>query len=196
MADYFIFRHPRDAGDYCAIHELPDEFPDPWMPSDGERMGDEYGAPADLSMSSESPGILLSDVISNILGYLIVSPALRALLEEHSGAEIEFLPVRILNHKGRLASDEYSIANVIGTVDCVDMARSEGRLDPGESGVFARLKKLHLDPGRVPPEGRLFRIAAMPPVMIIRDDLRRILEDAGITGAEYLTLGEPVNIIA
>lgn len=196
MAEFYILEHPDDPGDFCFISDLPDDFPDPWMASEGERMGDDYGSPVDFRMSARSAGIALSDFISNTLGYYIVSARLRELLEEAAGVEIEFLPVRIINHKGRVASEEYSVANVIGTLDCVDMSRSEGQLDPDDETIFARLEKLYLDRERIPPDRALFRIASMPPLIVIREDLRRKLMDAEITGAVYLPLGEKVNIIA
>src|SRR5438128_11354704 len=65
-------------------------------------------------------GAMVPDFIPNALGLLLVSAGLKALLEKHADAAIEFVPVTIRNQRGRQLKETYFIANVLGKVDCLD----------------------------------------------------------------------------
>ncbi len=93
---------------------------------------------------------------------------------------LQYLPVAIHNHKGRVAAEDCYIANVFKAVDCVDRSQSElteSALKPGQLSI---LKRLQLDRERIPPDARLFRLKDMPALLIVRGDLRARLEEAGI----------------
>lgn len=193
MAEYYILNaDPND--DYCALYDFAEEFHDIEMPSDGVRMGELYAGNQTFRMADEVRGHLIADVINNAFGYLIVSSRLKKLLEVYATAEIEYLPIRIQNHKGRIASDDCFIVNIIGTVDCVDMERTEGTPDPVNEGWLMSIEELHLDTNRITPSLNLFRINVMPSVIIVRDDLRQRMEEEGINGAEFLEMGDEVSL--
>ncbi|MCY1074003.1 hypothetical protein OV287_05850 [Archangium sp. miwbw1] len=76
-------------------------------------------------MDKGHPGLNVPDLVSNTLGVEIVSSKLKDLLEKESGARAEYVPLRILNHKRRVAAKGCFIANVLEAQDCVDwIARS------------------------------------------------------------------------
>ncbi|MFY2561075.1 imm11 family protein [Corallococcus terminator] len=193
MTSYFILSDTAEP-EQCAIHDFLDAFERIDMPARGTRMGGAYPSGIRFQMTADVRGMQVTDVLQNALNYLMVTARLKALLEEHSGVDIEFLPFTLLNHKGRVASKECYIANVVGTVPCVDEARTEGRRSATKPGTYARITKLELDTQRIDPARKLFRIASQPTTLIIRDDLRSVLEQAGVTGAQYLELGESVDL--
>jgi hypothetical protein len=86
------------------------------------------------------------------------------------------------------------IANVIGTIDCVDPAGTEADESYVRPGQFSGLFKLSLDPARIAPRAKLFRIKSKPTVLIIRDDLRSILDENGTSGVKYINMGEECMI--
>jgi hypothetical protein len=193
MATYFVLASAK-APEHCAIFDYLDPFEDIDLPAEGSRVGSRYPSGVRFQMAAEVAGLQVTDVLRNALGYLMISSKLKNLLEKHSTAEIEFLPFTLLNHKGRVAARECHIANVIGTVECVDLARTEGspsEIDPGE---MLRITRLHLLPERIVPARDLFRIASQPRTLLVREDLRQVLEAEGITGARFLALGEPVDL--
>ena len=137
----------------------------------------------------------MPDVIRNAVRYLMISGRVKSLLEEHATAEIEFLRFTLLDHQGQVASDDCYLANVLGTVDCVDMERSEGTVGETRKGVrFERLTRLHLRDEAVDPQRNIFRITPMPAVIVVREDLKAALEDVQITGAEFFPMGAEVRI--
>jgi hypothetical protein len=127
-------------------------------------------------------GIRLADSIPNTLHLLIVSEKLKQVLGEKSGADIEFLPVHIRNHKGRIVKEPYFIANILGTVECVDRQRSRfdtSEIRPDQVFTFFRLA---LDESKIPSDATLFRLKEQTDLVIIREDLGKDILRAGGDG--------------
>ncbi|NTX07400.1 hypothetical protein HUA75_37195 [Myxococcus sp. CA040A] len=138
--------------------------------------------------------MVVPDLVSNTERIAIVSTRLKTLLEQYSGARIEFLPVSISNHKGRIAAKDYFIANVLEHVDCIDKERSEvEELDPDPARLSGLFRLRVLD-DRIPAEAALFRLKPMPPAILIREDLRARLSAESLSGIRYIELGEKCAI--
>jgi hypothetical protein len=193
IESYFVLGRDLNP-DNCAIYENPGEMENRHYPARGIRMEDSYPDGYKFSMSKDMPGIRVPDIINNALGYLMISAKLKELLEKHATAEIEYLRFTLLNHKRRVASDQYFIANLIGTVDCVDRERTIGDMSALNPGQYSRIKRLFLQEDKLDPALNLFRIASLPKVILIRDDLKKELEGQGITGAIYCEMGSKLVI--
>ncbi|WNG62437.1 hypothetical protein F0U59_03280 [Archangium gephyra] len=139
-------------------------------------------------MDTRHTGLVVPDLVANNFHLHIVSSRLKKLLE--GGAKGEFLPVSIHNHKGHVAEEDYYIANVFNVVECVDKSRSKCTESASKPGQLSILKSLQLDTQRIPAEAQLFRLKEMPAIIIIRGDLRARLDEAGVTGARYVGMGE------
>ncbi|NOJ52700.1 hypothetical protein HK404_08785 [Myxococcus xanthus] len=136
----------------------------------------------------------IPDLVNNTERISIVSEKLKALLEQQAGARIEFLPVTIANHKGRVAAKDYFIANLLDHVDCVDKERSEvEELNPDPT-LLSGLFRLQVFPERIPSNAKLFRLKTMPPAIIVREDLRAAIDAGHITGVNYIAMGEECAI--
>ena len=179
--------------DHCSVLSAPPEMTDRFKAATGVRLGDAYASQT-FCMADEVPGLLVGDFVHNALGFLMVRDRVRELLATHATAEIEWLPFRLLNHKGRVAEERAWIANVIGTCDCVDLARTTGTPKAGRPGQFLEITELHLDESRIDPQRNIFRIAARPRVVVVRDDLRAALEAAQTTGVRFAAMGEQVEL--
>lgn len=130
----------------------------------------------------DSHGIKLTDSIPNTLHLLIVSEKLKHALEEKSGAVIEFLPVKIRNQRGRVVQEPYFIANIVGTLECVDRERSKfdtSSIRPDQVFTFFRLA---LDAAKIPPDTKLFRLKEKSNLVIVREDLADDILRAGCDG--------------
>ncbi|MBZ4422609.1 imm11 family protein [Myxococcus sp. RHSTA-1-4] len=191
---YFIITED-ESEESCLIDELPRPLnKQSWMASKGVRMGNEYPSGVRLNMSVDG-GLVVPDYIPNTVLLPMVSGRLKSLLEKEVGVEIEFLPFALYNHKKRLAAEDCFIANVIGTHDCADMTKTRGEKSIISPGQFEALSRLDLDPAKVPPDSRLFRISVFPRVLLIRDDLRAIFEQGGISGIRYIAMGERCQVL-
>jgi hypothetical protein len=194
VASYSILRDALDDR-YCGIYDYLDEFPDIENPAEGIPAADTFPDGVRFQMARETPGLLIADLINNAFGYLMVSAKGRAFLEKHvQGAKIEWLRFTLLNHKARVASTECFIANVLGTVDCVNPHKTTGEASQVDPGEYMSITRLVLDPQRIPPSANLFRIASLPSVLIVRDDLRAAMEAEPLTGVTFLELDADVDL--
>ncbi|WNG14148.1 imm11 family protein [Cystobacter fuscus] len=182
-------------GDSCILDRHPEYFEHIWQAAEGVRLGSLYPPqPLRLAMSRRMGGKAVFDIIANTLGYLIVSERVRGVLERNATADIEFLPIQLVDHKGRDETRGFFIANVLGQVDCVDLKASryeESALSPGE---FFALTKLVLDETRVDARRNIFRITRLPQVILVREELAAGLRESGATGLSLLQLGTEVSL--
>ncbi len=134
--------------------------------------------------------LLLEDVVRNINKVLVVSERLRGFLEEKAGRNNEFLPVTIVNHKGRKEKEPYFIAHQVGLQDCIDLDQSEYERNDIDPNIFASLDKLVLDEKRIDPEVSLFRMAGYPFVPVFRRDLAEAITAQGFTGIGFQEIAD------
>jgi hypothetical protein len=194
MPSFSIFSTSDDPK-HCLVDEIPDSLrPKKWRISKGLPMEHRYPPDVVLKMERAHKGLVVPDMVSNTERIALVSPKLKGLLEQHSGARIEFLPVSIANNKGRIAVKDYFIANVLDHVDCIDKERSEvEELNPDPT-LLSGLFRLQVLQDRIPPEAKMFRLKTMPSAILIRDDLRTLLDTENLTGIRYIAMGEECAI--
>ncbi|RKH17806.1 hypothetical protein D7Y13_11740 [Corallococcus praedator] len=194
MSKYFIMTTRRH-DDFTAIMTYPRAMTYIHKPSYGIRMGADYKEAYPFEMDPESTGLRIADIIHNTVGYLMVSARMKAFLEQHVKAEIEFLRFTLMNHKGRIESDDCHIVNVIGAHDWLDMGKTEGQRHPLEQDRFTRLKRLVLHEDRIAPDANLFRVSPAPGLILVREDLKAQIEAAGFTGPAFLEAGTPIRLV-
>ncbi|CAM4049492.1 imm11 family protein [Corallococcus soli] len=195
MHEYYVLSTPGDES-LCILDKESGELCEMgWMFVEGIRARERYGPSASLAMTDDYPGVKLTDNLINTFGYWVISEALKALLEKEAHTDIEYLPVPIINHKGRRTEGEFFIANPFAIVDCVDLGNSNVDESQMAPGLFGGIYRLALDGTRIPPEARLFRLKQMPKVIIVREDLRAALDAQGLTGLSYIAMGEDCMLV-
>jgi hypothetical protein len=162
----------------------------------GEPAGPKYPDDLRLPMSSKSPGKATPDALHNSMRFLLASQRLTEILRRELTEEVEYLPFTLVNHKQKPVPGYGFIVNLIGVVDCVDAAATQGRASAMKPELLMNIKVLGLDAQRIPKDKRLFRIKAKPDVLIVRDDLRATLESEKVTGLVYYELGKPLPLMA
>jgi len=190
MRKYYIFESIYD--DYFAqLSSSPDEMNKvDWKIPLGLSVKNEFPSNIKLEFNEMHPGISVPDLVDNTLHFHIVSEKLKNILSDEVVQEIEFLPINIINHKKREEPGMYYIANLIGSVDCVDMENSSYRESNLKPEYFSRIKVLYIDETKVPEDCKLFRLSKMPWVFIIREDLVDVLKNKGIKGFKQIQMGE------
>jgi len=188
MSEYFCISNSDD-NRFCFIDQDP-PFEKWWRVTKGLRMDSRYPLDTQFSMSKKKHGIVVSDYICNSLLMCMVSSRLKSIFENEAEAEIEFLPFTLINHKERIVATDCYLANIIGTMDCIDMEKTDARKSLSEPGTFMYIFRLYLDQKQIDKNRKLFRLKQEPSVIIIRDDLRNILEDNNITGIKYINMGD------
>ena len=98
---------------------------------------------------------------------------------------VQFFDVRIKSSIGEVTN--YKIFNITDKFDCVDFSKSE--LTLFDSGNIERIKKLVLDPNKIPFPRKIFLLGRKTSqIIIIHDDLRQAIEEEGLTGFVFIDL--------
>jgi len=147
-----------------------------WFPEDAE-----------FQLNDES-GMVLADIIPNSVLWRIVSDSLKKLLEKHASCEMEFLPIRIRDHRDQLITETYYILNILGTVSCMDRQKSDYDASALDESQVVTFRHLYLDTDKIPEHINLFRFGEERDMFMMRQDLMQILIDSGITGLAFTSL--------
>jgi hypothetical protein len=170
MSDYYFVKtsaHLDDA--FCFIEREPDGTNDyTYKMAEGEPMGSLYPKNAKVTMAKEYKGTKLPSLVGNVMSFLIVDEAMRQAIEKGKVGKVEYLPLSILDHKKKLASDKYFIVNPLGTFDCLDLKKSKiERVDDEIVGI----QQFVLDPKKLAKAPDLFRLPEMPNQYVFSKDL-------------------------
>ena len=151
----------------------------------GTSVADVWPTDMTFSMNPERPrDVALIDYIYNLEGFLLASPRLATFLRDQALPEVEFLPVAILDHKGRAASKEYAIVNCHRVIDCVDQRSSDFKWD-GLQDPSMVVKRMALSADALGENDRLIRPRFVPGVVLYRADLREALNTQKFTGLAF-----------
>ncbi|MGC4085933.1 MAG: hypothetical protein QM736_28350 [Vicinamibacterales bacterium] len=168
----------------CSVTYLSDrQFV--WELATGVPLANVWPADMTFSMNPERPkDVSLIDAIDNLEGRLLASPRLVAALQEHALTDVEYLPVTVLDHKGRVASKDYRIVHCCRVVDCVDQQRSTFKWDGLERPSMV-VSTLVLNPQALTDDMRLIRPQFVPGKMLFRADLMQALNAQKFTGLAF-----------
>lgn len=181
---HYVFALDINNDDNALLSEHPPEADErAYLFRDGVPQAGWFPRDAEYAMNHRYPDARsLYDLQNTTLKLLVVSKALRSILEELDGARIEFLPITIRDHRNKVASKEYSIANVLGLIECVDHASSSFDIDPMIPTRFSHTNKLVLVEEAIPKDRHIFRLKERPWCHIVTETLKKAVEDRGLRG--------------
>ncbi|OLB14577.1 MAG: hypothetical protein AUH10_03720 [Gammaproteobacteria bacterium 13_2_20CM_66_19] len=134
--------------------------------------------------------LLLTDNLLNSDSCMVVSSKLADALRARNVSKLEYLPVSIVDHKGKVASKDYYILNPLELIDCIDRKKSkfrESRITPGR---IAKFEKLVIDETRIPPDRSLFRMQGYPSIALASKALADDLIRGNFSGLGWLALNK------
>ncbi len=152
----------------------------------------EQEAPADWSEDGPLTDLLFDPK------FHVCSPRLKALLEGlELGPDIQFLPIRIKGEKSGREVGIYYVANFLRRIPCLDLEHSiygrygdhleDFQVFPEKIGQICRVVKAVLRKEAI-GEARLFRVDEWEYIVVIREDVKRAMAKARITGCYFLEL--------
>jgi len=144
-------------------------------------MADEYPDDARINMSNRHPGKVLCDFLSNSKSILFVSRKMKEIVESMADNEIEYLPFSLYNHKGRLASSDYFIINIIGGFDCLNLEESDIEWSVSHLGEIVGIDTFVLDAEKVKEAPHIFRIKEDPCEYVVSETLANVFKAANLT---------------
>lgn len=141
----------------------------------GKRLGTHYPEDAKLHMDNRTRGIKLSSLLGNTNYFLVVCTEMKNVIEQTCTNEIEYLPISIVNHKGRVQSQNYWIINPIGTYDCVDRSASDIDYLSTDPQKVIGVTKLVFSSAKLANAPHLFRVPEQPEEYFISATLGKAL---------------------
>jgi len=139
----------------------------------------------------------LSDSLRNNDSLLVVSQALRSIIEAHE-KHVELLRVTLVAPKKKKVDAAYFIVNPLDAVDALDIGASTLRWNHGgqsprlKDGVIddsvERIERIVLDEKRVPADRSLFLLKYVDFVIFMRTSLLTAIGAAGLTGIEPIQI--------
>lgn len=175
---------------FCVCDGL-DGVPEQYQISQGISRAAGFPKDARFAMDRSFPKqVALPDCLSNADDMVVVSAKLEELLAGRGVRSVEYLPVGIVNHKGRRAKEPYFIVNPLVIVDCIDQAASDLQWNAIDPSSIASAGKLALDPARIPADLQLFRPKFMTELVVLRRDLADAVKAGGFTGLRFVEIDE------
>ena len=129
---------------------------------------------------------LLPDNLINTDGMIVASARLKSFLESRSPGHVEYLPVAIIDHRGKPVKSEYFIIHPVDPVDCLDLEKCEPTWSAIDKTKIKRLKRLVIDETKVGRDRGLFKPQSFYNIILTRRDLAEALDREGFTGLRWI----------
>lgn len=186
--NYFVMVWDLDLEDSAILSEHPHSIKaQASMFQRGMPLKDWMPAKAHYRMSNRYPDRrALIAFQTNTLDLLVVSHEARETLAPQPVQEMEFLPIVILDHRDKVASTDYFILNLLGSVDCMDREKSVYKNSPLNPSVFNSCRKLVLHEDRIPAGTELFRLTNGPTTYIASQELKERVVSRGLQGMKFV----------
>jgi hypothetical protein len=153
---------------------------------DGIPMLKRWPKDAHFKMRTDYPGYKrdtkLQDVWVPFYGTPVVSKRVKGFLEKKKLKNVEYLPVNILDHKGKVADKDYFIVHPIKAQDCLDIEASEPEYNLINEDEISEVKRLVIDDKRLDKKVQMFRIEGYSKELFVRKDLALEMVEQGFTG--------------
>lgn len=159
-----------------------------WRVREGESLAPVYPEDARIFMNPENPGIKLSSLIGNTKGMLIGSRDFKDTVAKHCENSIEYLPFTLHDHRRRVFSRDYFLINPLGSLDCLDIQKSDIKWSKEEPGEILRINSFVLDREKVKEAPQLFRVDKDPSTYVVGAGLAQELRDRQLTNVEWTEL--------
>lgn len=184
---YWVLK-ARTPDDGVRLSIVPSAGPEGWQYHEGVSLADGYPQRGDASMYFDPDypeDVVLYDFVDNINGLVVASQKAQTVFGKLGVSNIEVLPVWLCDHQDEVASREYAILNVLGSVDCIDMDRSIVRMDSIIKNQISGIKKIYLKHDSIQQDAKIFRASTRLNEIFVRDDVKKSLESAGLVGCKF-----------
>lgn len=164
-----------------AIENVPDEY----ELTEGVSRAEGFPPDAAFRMNPSFPrDVALADAVHSLGGdgVPVVSARIREVIDGFAPPETEYLPVTLFDHKGRVASDVYVIANSFHVVDCLDLDQMTVEWNPLDPDFMISCEGVVLDPSRLGDAPALFRPKGLQTRVLVRRDVADAIAASGATG--------------
>ncbi|MEM9378336.1 MAG: DUF1629 domain-containing protein [Planctomycetota bacterium] len=151
----------------------------------------DFPSAARFAMDPDFPhDTLLADRLVNLSGLVVASERIANYLRSKELPFVEYLPVSVVDHRGRDVGEPYFIVHPVEPVECLDVDACAPRWNKIRPGKIRGVRQLALDPERVDASRGIFACDAFHKPKLIRRDLARDMTDFGFTGSRFVETEE------
>lgn len=139
---------------------------------------------AHFRMRQESAkNIRLIDCFMSQDGLFVVSPRTQEVLRRNTSSKsgLELLPVTLINHRDRVASEDYAVAHTTNLIDCIDPNASQYDWNPINAEQML-VSELVFDSSKLGEDDSLVRAKYISHLLLVRDQLAEELMKEGLRG--------------
>lgn len=154
--------------------------------ADGESFEAIFPANANFDFDPDlKRNTVLVDFMLNKEDVLLCSERVKDFVQARHPAKLEYLPVTVLDHKGKPVGAPYFILHPVDPPDCIDRAHSKLTMSDFDPDDIWEAEHLVIDEAKVPADRLIFRPKAYNSVILLRRELAQDLVAAGFTGAGW-----------
>ncbi len=176
----------------CWLEDEIDGFKDEPFLSIGRSFKDNYPDDVSIAMDADFPkDTVVLDHLRNDLQ--ICSGGLTDFLKSKEIDNVEYLPIWLINHKGRKVKPCFNILNPVTPIDCLDLAACNVRYFDEEEGVIDTVEKFVIDETKCQDFPALMRIEGIRGKVLIHRELAMAIDAEGFTGCGWLELADMVG---
>lgn len=117
----------------------------------------------------------------------IVGPTLARILAKFASENVQLIPARVIGSDGEAV--EFAVLNVVGTVQCIDHARSSYEVLPGSNQILS-FRKLEFVEGCLGAR-HISRDCEYLSHIVVSERLVTEVRSLGLAGVDFM---EPINV--
>jgi len=167
------------------LSSLPENGPKDYEYSKGKSLVARHPEAQESAMyydPDRAEAIVLKDFVENLSDVIVCNHNVRSVLDGLEIKNVEYLPVWLMDHKNAVSSKDYMIANVLGSLDVIDMENSDYEMGVIIEDQIDDIDELVVDYDSMPEDARIFRASKKLDLVFIRDDVKQAFEKAGLQG--------------
>lgn len=129
-----------------------------------------------FEMNPERPKeVKLGEQHYNFERMVVIGARLSQFVRDLNEPSVHLLAVKILDHKGRVASRDFNIVHTAQVIDCLDPKASKAVWNPIDPSLMMSWGNLKLKAGKH-DFPKLFRVKQIPSFTFVREDVAQAIE--------------------
>jgi hypothetical protein len=188
MTDQPYLWKANSGGKYCVLESLQN-VPDAYEIAAGKPRLTGFPKNAQYHMNREfKKQVALADNLWGPGGHRVISGKLKSFVETRKPVGVEFLPVSIIDHKGKVASADYFLLHPVRIVDCIDQKKSQIDWNAIDKDQISSCPELVFNLKAIPEDALVFRPRHMEYEVFVQ---RQLADDISAEGFTALLFMEP-----
>ena len=187
MSDYVIWKYKK-VNNACVLYKLSG-IEDEWELTEAIPLASQFPENVEFSMHPDFPNnTLMIDNLQNSYRLIVASNKLKEFLESKNLPKVEYLPIIIKNHKGKIINNNYFIIHPIDPVDCMNLSKSKIEWGIIDEKSIDEVENLVLDENKIDPERKLFRLKYFYDIIIVHKEFAKEIDEKGFEGIRWIEI--------